>query len=104
MVRAAVPPAQRNQARKILQLLLDGGKLVRIQADLFMHPQVVESLKAKLQDHAGKHEPERLIDVPTFKTLAGVSRKYAIPLLEYFDREQITRRTGDKRLILRPKQ
>ena len=39
--------------------------------------------------------------IPTFKTLAGVSRKYAIPLLEYFDREQITRRAGDKRVILK---
>jgi selenocysteine-specific elongation factor len=46
------------------------------------------------------HEPERLIDVPTFKEIAGVSRKYAIPLLEYFDRERITRRAGDKRIIL----
>jgi selenocysteine-specific elongation factor len=83
--------------------LIDSRKLVRIQADMFMHPQVVESLKAKLQDYAAKHEPERLIDVPAFKNLAGVSRKYAIPLLEYFDHEQITRRTGDRRLILRPK-
>jgi selenocysteine-specific elongation factor len=56
-----------------------------------------------LQDYGAQHEPDRLIDVPTFKTLAGVSRKYAIPLLEYFDREQVTRRAGDKRLILRPK-
>ena len=101
MVRAGVALAQRGQARKILQLLIDGRKLVRIQADMFMHPQVVENLKIKLQEYAAKHEPERLIDVPAFKTLAGVSRKYAIPLLEYFDREQITRRTGDKRLILK---
>ena len=103
MVRAGVALAQRAQARKILQTLIDSRKLVRIQADMFMHPQVVEGLKAKLQDYAAKHEPERLIDVPAFKNLAGVSRKYAIPLLEYFDHEQITRRTGDRRLILRPK-
>jgi selenocysteine-specific elongation factor len=55
-----------------------------------------------LNDYAAQHEPERLIDVPTFKELAGVSRKYAIPLLEYFDREQVTRRTGDKRVIMKP--
>ena len=35
-----------------------------------------------------------------FKELSGVSRKYAIPLLEYFDRERLTRRAGDKRVIL----
>jgi selenocysteine-specific elongation factor len=103
MTRARVAPAQRTQARKILQLLLDGGKLVRVQGDMFMHATVLGTLKRKLHDYGAQHEPERLIDVPTFKTLAGVSRKYAIPLLEYFDREQVTRRAGDKRLILRPK-
>jgi selenocysteine-specific elongation factor len=103
MTRARVAPAQRAQARKILQLLLDGGKLVRVHGDMFMHRTVLQQLKAKLHDYATQYEPERLIDVPTFKTLAGVSRKYAIPLLEYFDREQVTRRAGDKRLILRPK-
>ena len=40
------------------------------------------------------------IDVARFKDLAGVSRKYAIPLLEYLDREHVTRRTGDERVIL----
>ena len=101
MTRAGVAVAQRTQARKILQLLIDGKKLVRIQNDMFMHADVVESLKAKLRAYASQHEPERLIDVPTFKQLAGVSRKYAIPLLEYFDREQVTRRAGDKRVILK---
>jgi len=56
-----------------------------------------------LQTYASQHEPDRLIDVAAFKDLAGVSRKYAIPLLEYFDREQVTRRAGDKRLILKPR-
>jgi selenocysteine-specific elongation factor len=101
MVRAGVPPTQRGQARKILQLLLDNRKLVRVQGDMFMHAQTIEALKTKLQNYAAQHEPQRLIDVPTFKTLAGVSRKYAIPLLEYFDREQVTRRAGDKRVILK---
>ncbi|HYK22047.1 MAG TPA: SelB C-terminal domain-containing protein [Pyrinomonadaceae bacterium] len=44
-----------------------------------------------------------MIDVAAFKDLAGVSRKYAIPLLEYLDREQITRRGGDKRIITKPR-
>ncbi|HKV37552.1 MAG TPA: SelB C-terminal domain-containing protein, partial [Pyrinomonadaceae bacterium] len=99
MTRAGVPAAQRAQARKILQLLLDNRKLVRVQGDMFMHPRVIETLTTKLQTYAAQHEPDRLIDVPAFKTLAGVSRKYAIPLLEYFDREQLTRRAGDKRVI-----
>lgn len=103
MARAGIAAAQRVQSRKIVQLLLDGGKLVRVQGEMFMHTEVIESLKAKLRDYGAAHEPDRLIDVPAFKTLAGVSRKYAIPLLEYFDREQITRRAGDKRLILKPR-
>jgi selenocysteine-specific elongation factor len=40
------------------------------------------------------------IDVARFKDLTGVSRKYAIPLLEYLDREHVTRRVGDERVIL----
>ena len=102
MKRAGVSISQRTQARKILQLLVDGKKLVRIQNEMFMHADVVAALKVKLNDYAAQHEPERLIDVPTFKELARVSRKYAIPLLEYFDREQVTRRTGDKRVIMKP--
>ena len=101
MTKANVPAAQRAQARKILQLLIDDRTLVRIQAEMFMHTTVVQDLKTKLQTYAAEREPERLIDVPAFKDLAGVSRKYAIPLLEFFDREQVTRRAGDKRLILK---
>ncbi len=103
MKQAGVTIAQRSQARKILQLLIDGKKLVRIQNEMFMHADVVAALKVKLNNYASKHEPQRLIDVPSFKELAGVSRKYAIPLLEYFDREQVTRRAGDKRVILKPR-
>lgn len=102
MTKANVAAPQRTQARKILQLLIDDRTLVRIQGEMFMHTQVVQDLKAKLHKYAAQHEPDRLIDVAAFKDLAGVSRKYAIPLLEFFDREQVTRRAGDKRLILKP--
>jgi selenocysteine-specific elongation factor len=56
-------------------------------------------LKSKLKSYGDAHEPSRLIDVATFKELAGVSRKYAIPLLEYLDRERVTRRAGERRII-----
>ena len=103
MTKAGVTPAQRAQARKLMQLLIDARKLVRIHGEMFMHAEAVEELKTKLRTYASQHEPERLIDVAAFKDLAGVSRKYAIPLLEFFDREQVTRRAGDKRLILKPR-
>lgn len=97
---AGVATAQRAHARKILQLLIDHGTLVRVQGEMFFHAQALEHLQRLLSQYAIAHEPERLIDVAQFKELAGVSRKYAIPLLEYLDREHITRRAGDKRIIL----
>ncbi len=93
--------ADRNHRRKILQLLIDEGALVRVQGDLMFHRQALEGLKRALHSYADQHEPNRLIDVATFKELAGVSRKYAIPLLEFLDRERVTRRAGDRRQILK---
>jgi selenocysteine-specific elongation factor len=98
--RACGPRASREHSRKLLQLLFDAGALVRVTGELFFHRDALERLHAQLRDYAAAHEPERLIDVAAFKDLAGISRKYAIPLLEYLDRERITRRAGDKRLIL----
>jgi selenocysteine-specific elongation factor len=81
-------------------LLIDSGVLVRVQGDLFFHRSALDQLIKNLREYAARHEPERMIDVATFKDLAGISRKYAIPLLEYLDRERITRRAGDRRVIL----
>ena len=92
--------AERTHARKILQLLIDAGVLVPVQPQLFFHRKALDDLTAKLRAYAARHEPERAIDVASFKELAGVSRKYAIPLLEFFDRQRLTRRAGDRRLIL----
>jgi selenocysteine-specific elongation factor len=100
--RAGIPASSRLQGRKILQLLIDDMSIVRVNNDMFIHRRTLDDLKSKLLNHASQNEPHRLIDVAAFKDLAGVSRKYAIPLLEYFDRERVTRRTGDKRLILKP--
>ncbi|HKR02099.1 MAG TPA: selenocysteine-specific translation elongation factor [Pyrinomonadaceae bacterium] len=98
--RAGGARSSREHERKIFQLLLDGGQLARITPDLFFHREALASLVTRLREYGASHEPERLIDVPTFKEIAGVTRKYAIPLLEHFDRERVTRRAGDKRLIL----
>jgi selenocysteine-specific elongation factor len=90
----------RERARKILQLLIDAGALVRVREDLLFHREALDALVAALRAYAESHGPERLIDVAAFKELSGVSRKYAIPLLEHFDRTRVTRRAGDRRLIL----
>jgi selenocysteine-specific elongation factor len=102
MTKAGIAPNQQQQAKKLFQLLLNSGRIVRVANDMYMHQQAIAELVKKLHGFAEQNGPERLIDVPAFKELAGVSRKYAIPLLEYFDRERVTRRAGDKRLILKP--
>lgn len=87
------------EARKVFQLLLDSGELVKVTEEFYFSRETIAELIQKLKDYAAEIS-DRLIDVPSFKEMAGISRKYAIPLLEYFDREKITRRAGDKRLIL----
>ena len=85
------------QARKLLRLHYESGAVVKVSDEFAFSRTAIDDIVAKLRDHAAKGE--RTIDVPKFKDLAGVSRKYAIPLLEYFDREKITIRTGDVRII-----
>lgn len=89
----------RQQARKVFQLFLNASELVKVTEDFYFRREMLDELIEKLKNFAAQ-TPDRLIDVPKFKEIAGVSRKYAIPLLEYFDREKRTRRAGDKRLIL----
>jgi selenocysteine-specific elongation factor len=95
-----VTAATQPHARKILQVLIDAGNVVRVDGDMYFHRMALDELIAKLRAHAEKGTADRSIDVGAFKELAGVSRKHAIPLLEYLDRQNITRRAGDKRIIL----
>ena len=101
MQAAMVTSSQRNHGRKVIQLLIDGQTLVRVQGELFFHRRALDKLIARLKEFGDQHEPGRTIDVSRFKDLAGVSRKYAIPLLEFLDRERITRREGDRRAIMK---
>lgn len=90
-------PTSLAHAKKILFLLFDTGEAVKISEDFVFGRNTVDALVGKLLDHAARGD--RTIDVPKFKDIAGVSRKYAIPLLEYFDREKVTMRTGDQRIV-----
>jgi selenocysteine-specific elongation factor len=87
-----------KRAEKLLLILLRDKNLVRVSPELIFHRDTLAQLKARLADHK-KAKGER-ISVPAFKDLTGISRKYAIPLLEYLDRERVTRRAGDERVIL----
>ena len=84
-------------ARKVFQLLVNSGELTAVTNEYYFGAAVIEELIEQLRSSAAS---DATIDVARFKQIAGVSRKYAIPLLEYFDRMRITRRIGDKRQIL----
>ncbi|HVT94504.1 MAG TPA: selenocysteine-specific translation elongation factor [Bryobacteraceae bacterium] len=83
------------RAKTLLQMLLKDGRLVRISAELVVHASALDALRVNLSQRAGMR-----FTVPDFKEWTGVSRKYAIPLLEFLDRQRITRREGDTRVIL----
>ncbi|HEY7679055.1 MAG TPA: selenocysteine-specific translation elongation factor [Terriglobia bacterium] len=90
-------PVEPKRAEKILQILIQEGTLVRISEDLVFHAEALRRLRRLLSQY--KTQSDR-INVSAFKDLAQVSRKYAIPLLEYLDRERVTRRAGDERILL----
>ena len=87
----------KSRAQKIVTLLLREKVLVKLSDDLVFHRSVLETLREQVS--AQKTKSPRM-DVARFKEITGVSRKYAIPLLEYLDRERVTRRAGDLREIL----
>jgi selenocysteine-specific elongation factor len=92
LANSGVEPAR---AKELMQILLREKKLVRINAELTLHQSAVAQLRGLLASKRGIR-----FQVPEFKEWTGVSRKYAIPLLEFLDRERVTRREGDARVVL----
>jgi selenocysteine-specific elongation factor len=90
-------PIDKARAQKLVTLLLRDRVLVKLADDLVFHHTALEGLRRLMAAQKAK-TPK--IDVPTFKDLIGVTRKYAIPLLEYLDQQRITRRVGDERIIV----
>lgn len=87
----------RARAQKIVTLLLRDKVLIKISEELVFHRTALEQLGRQIASYKLKSSK---IDVASFKELIGVTRKFAIPLLEYLDRERVTRRVGDAREIL----
>jgi selenocysteine-specific elongation factor len=92
LAKSGVEP---NRARTILQLLLRDKRLIRVSDELVFHPSALQSLRQLLAQRKGQK-----FAVPEFKDWTGISRKYAIPLLEFLDRERVTKRDGDTRTVL----
>ncbi len=87
----------KSRAQKLVTLMLRDKVLLKISDELVFHKTTIEALKKMLAMEKAKSSK---VDVARFKELTGVTRKYAIPLLEYLDRERVTRREGDVRIIL----
>ncbi|MBI2678338.1 MAG: selenocysteine-specific translation elongation factor [Candidatus Koribacter versatilis] len=87
----------KTRAHKLVTLLLRDKVLIKLGDDLVFHQTALTGLRRQLAEYK-KVSPN--LDVAKFKDLTGVSRKYAIPLLEWLDRERVTKRVGDLRVIL----
>jgi selenocysteine-specific elongation factor len=84
--------------RDNLALLVRNGEVIRISSDLFYSADALHGLREKLSAHL-REKGE--ITPPEYRELTGLSRKFLIPLLEYFDSEKLTIRVGDKRVAWR---
>jgi selenocysteine-specific elongation factor len=89
---------QKDTLIRILSVAEKEGKLLRIDGNLMFTQKNFIDLKNKVVQHFTSSE---ILSVPQFKELAKTSRKYAVPLLEYFDKQKITFRDGDSRKLVK---
>ncbi len=87
--------ADQIKGRALLEALIKAQRLVRISDTVIFHIDVLNHIRNSLALHKG-----RKFSIPEFKEWTQVSRRYAVPLLEYLDRQHVTRREGDARVIL----
>ncbi|MFC1824263.1 selenocysteine-specific translation elongation factor [Thermodesulfobacteriota bacterium] len=85
-----------NATVDLLQVMVKEGSIIKVKEDLYFHRAAIEDLKERLIAFL-REKGE--ISTPEFKDMTGVSRKYAIPLVEYFDISQLTVRVGDSRVL-----
>lgn len=85
-----------RDAKDLLKLLSDEGRVVRINDSLYLDKAVLEAIKADLMKFL---QEKKEIVVAEFRDIARTSRKFAVPILEYFDSQKLTQRIGDKRVL-----
>ena len=85
-----------SEIRNVVHLLVEEGTIIRTKGDIYFHREAVEEFKGELIQFLRAHHE---ITTAQFKEMTKVSRKYAIPLMEYFDNTKITIRVGEKRLL-----
>ena len=85
-----------NSGEEILEVMVKEGIIIKVKEDLYFHHKILNDLENRLTAFL-KENGE--ISTPQFKEMTEASRKYAIPIMEYFDRSQITVRVGDSRVL-----
>ena len=85
-----------DEEHELFQVLVQSGKLVRVKESLFFHARALDSIQAKL---VALLRERKEIGPSDIKDLLGISRKYAIPLLEFFDQRRVTARVGERRIL-----
>jgi selenocysteine-specific elongation factor len=85
-----------SDVRNVVHLLIEEGTIIRAKEDIYFHSDAVEKLRGKVIQFLREHHE---ITTAQFKEMTKVSRKYAIPLIEYFDNRKVTIRVGEKRLL-----
>ncbi len=90
------PKIIQKGGKDLLEIIVKDGTLIKVKEDLYFHKKSIEELKKRLIAFI-KEKGE--ITTPELKKVTGVSRKYTIPLIEYFDKTQLTVRIGDKRVL-----
>jgi selenocysteine-specific elongation factor len=86
----------RPEDQSLVQVLLDERRLVRVREGLYFHPEPLQTAEARVVGFLRQHGAITPQDV---KDLLGISRKYAIPLMEYLDAQRLTVRQGDRRVL-----
>lgn len=88
--------AELSRIKDLLALLVRKGKIIKVKEDLYFHREVLENFKEKLVRYLKERGK---VSIQEFKNLAGTSRKFAVPLAEYFDQIKVTLRIGDERIL-----
>jgi selenocysteine-specific elongation factor len=93
MARAGLPG---DEEHELFQVLVESRRLVRVKESLFFHATALETIQDKL---VAMLRERKEIGPADIKDLLGISRKYAIPLLEFFDGRRVTARVGERRVL-----
>jgi selenocysteine-specific elongation factor len=106
LTAAAAPPSPEealaragqsgDEEHELFQVLIEARKLVRVKESLYFHAQALEAIQDKL---VAMLRERKEIGPGDIKDLLGISRKYAIPLLEFFDARRVTARVGERRVL-----